>query len=320
MKQVLFLFFIQLFFSGLLAQSPVDSGFISAYNVILKTPTGDIHGALTTPNTNERTPVVLIVPGSGNTDRDCNSPASGVTTNTYRIIAATLAKNGISVLRFDKRGVGKSSLAEQQYADITFEDYINDVIGWIHYLRLEENFSKIILLGHSEGSLIGMIAAERTKVNSFISVDGAGKPAAQILREQIKSIPPELVGEFSSTIDSLSAGYSVKSVNSQLYGLFHPNVQPFMISWMRYDPAQEIARLKIPVMIIHGREDLQIPVEHAKILAAAKPDAKIQLIDKMNFVLKNVEGGSKEENLDTYRRPNLPVNDELLKAIVDFIK
>jgi pimeloyl-ACP methyl ester carboxylesterase len=299
------------------SQIPVDTSFTS-YSVILKTPTGDIHGTLTMPEGNKKTPVVLLIPGAGNTDRDCNSLSVGVKTNAYKLLAENLAHHGISVLRFDKRGVAKSTPALKQSNDLKFDDYVNDAIGWIHYLKQGASFSKVVILGHSEGSLVGIIAAEKVPVASFISVEGDGKPADQIMRDRVKSISPDLIEESNAILDSMKAGYQVRYVNPKLNGFFYSGVQPFLISWMRYNPVKEISQLKIPVMIIHGKEDIQVPVENAKSLAAAKPDAKLLIIDNMNFVLKDLRGDSRNNQL-SFMKPDLPLSEELIRGIVDFI-
>lgn len=163
------------------AQAPSDSVF-SESEVVLKTPSGDISGTLTIPNTAKSSPIVLIIAGSGPTDRDCNS-AMGIRTNAYKLLAADLVKNGISSLRFDKRGIGKSRQATTSESELRFETYIDDVVSWISLLKADKRFSSITILGHSEGSLIGMVAAERAPVAGFISISGAGKPIDKILRE-----------------------------------------------------------------------------------------------------------------------------------------
>jgi pimeloyl-ACP methyl ester carboxylesterase len=318
MKKAISLIFIQFLFMSLLAQSQADTS-IKAYNAVLKTPTGDIHGSIVLPVTNERVPVVIIIPGSGNTDRDGNSLLSDVRTNSYKILALHLAQNGIATLRFDKRGVGKSQTGSMQTSSPALDDYITDVMAWIAYLKQVDEFSDLIVLGHGEGALIGMIAARRAKARCFISLEGVGKPVDQIYRDVLKNQPPELVKQANVIIDSLRAGYRVKSVNPELAGLFGPQVQPYLMSSMRYNPATEIAALKMPVLIIHGKNDKQIPPEHASLLTIAKPNAKLVLINKMNYVLKDA-GDDPKEAYKTFTNPEIPCNQEMLDAVVSFIK
>jgi alpha-beta hydrolase superfamily lysophospholipase len=300
------------------AQAPSDSVF-SESEVVLKTPSGDISGTLTIPNTAKSSPIVLIIAGSGPTDRDCNS-AMGIRTNAYKLLAADLVKNGISSLRFDKRGIGKSRQAKTSESELRFETYIDDVVSWISLLKADKRFSSITILGHSEGSLIGMVAAERAPVAGFISISGAGNPIDKILREQLQAkLPPLLLDESNRILDSLKAGKTVSNVNPSLATLYRPTVQPYMISWMRYDPTKEIGRLKIPVLIVQGTTDLQVTVEDAKLLSASKPEAKLMIVENMNHVLKNSDSDL-QKNMETYRNPDLPLKAELTAGIVDFVK
>ncbi|HUX55171.1 MAG TPA: alpha/beta fold hydrolase [Williamwhitmania sp.] len=302
---------------GLFGQARVDSTF-SESAITLKTPTGDIFGTLTMPNNLKPVPVVLIVPGSGPTDRDCNSPL-GIHTNAYKMLAEGLAQKGIATVRFDKRGIGESKAAMTSESDLRFDTYINDVVGWISLIKSDKRFSKIVVLGHSEGSLLGMVAAERTNIYAFISIAGAGKPADEILQEQLKSkLPPQLMDESNKILDSLRAGKTVSNVSPALAPLYRQSVQPYMISWIKYNPAKEIAKLKIPVLIIQGTTDIQVSVEDAKLLSQAKPDAKLLIIDNMNHVMKEATADI-QQNMATYKNPELPLKSGLVEDIASFI-
>lgn len=286
---------------------------------ILKTATGNIYGTLTIADNSKATPVVLIIAGSGPTDRDGNS-SMGLQTNAYKMLAQDLAKNGISSLRFDKRGIGQSKAAMSSEHDLRLETYIKDVTNWISMLKADKRFSSIIVLGHSEGSLIGMMAAGQAKVAGFISIAGVGKSADKILKEQLKDkLPLSLLQESNSILDSLKAGKTVAKVSPSLASLYRPSVQPYMISWMKYDPAKEISKLKMPVLIIQGTTDLQVTVGDAKLLSTAKPDAKLLIMDNMNHVLKEAEADV-QKNMASYQNPALPLKTGLTEEIIQFIK
>jgi len=303
---------------GLFGQAQNDSIFLSS-EIVLKTPTGEIFGTLTTPDNSKLTPLILIVPGSGPTDRDCNSPF-GIQTNAFKMLSENLAKNGISTLRFDKRGISKSKPAMTSESELRFDTYINDVIDWVSLLKSDSRFSSIIILGHSEGSLIGMIAAGQTNVAGFISISGVGKSADKVLQEQLKTkLPPQLLDESNIILDSLKMGKLVSNVNPSLVALYRPSVQPYMISWIKYNPANEISKLKIPVLIIQGTTDLQASIVDSKLLSDAKPDAKLLIIDNMNHVLKEVDSDI-QKNIASYRNPALPLKAGLTDEIVNFIK
>jgi pimeloyl-ACP methyl ester carboxylesterase len=287
--------------------------------IVLKTSTGDIFGTLTLPDKPKRTPVVLIIAGSGPTDRDGNSPA-GVKANTYKMLAESFAVNGISSLRYDKRAIAKSKDAATSESELRFENYINDAAGWINMLKKDKRFSKVIVLGHSEGSLIGMVAAGQTSAAGFISMAGAGNPADTIIRRQLKGqIPPPLFEESNKILDTLRAGKTVPRFNPLLASLYRPSVQPYMISWIKYDPAAELGKLKMPLLIVQGTTDIQVSVEDAMLLKNAKPDAKLLLIENMNHIMKESEA-DRQKNIATYSNPELPLKEGLTKDLVTFIK
>lgn len=302
---------------GLAAQPKMSLEYTES-NVVLKTPTGNIDGTLTLSQAETSSPVVLIVPGSGPTDRDGNS-GMGVQANVYKMLSEELAKKGIASLRFDKRGIGKSKSAMTGEKDLRFETYIDDVVGWIVQLRLDKRFSAVLILGHSEGSLIGMVASEHTPVDGFISISGAGKPADRILREQLETkLPPDLLTESNAILDSLKDGKTIEAVNPNLAALYRPSVQPYMISWFKYDPAKEIAKLKIPILIIQGTTDLQVTINDAKLLSAANSNAQLLIVDNMNHVLKE-SSPDPQQNYATYQNPNLPLKEGLVDRISQFV-
>ncbi len=285
--------------------------------VFLETGTGKIYGTLTLPKTNAKTPLVLFIAGSGPTDRNGNSNM-GLKTNCTLQMAQALAKAGIASVRYDKRGVGESRSAIKSEIDGRFDNHINDAKGWLELLKKDNRFSKIIITGHSEGSLIGMIAA-RNLADRFISIAGAGESAAMVLKTQFKQrLPPTLYPLAVACIDSLSSGHEVKEVPPDLSSFFRPSVQPYLISWFRYNPQTEIGKLKIPILLLQGTKDLQIKVANAQHLKNAQPESKLIIIDKMNHVLKDIPG-DQTENMQSYGNPDLPVDTTLIKAMIDFI-
>ncbi len=321
MKQILIylIFAIVIFLSGKASAQIKEGKLFNESEVLLKTATGEISGTLTIPLKPKKSPVVLIIAGSGPTDRDGNSTA-GVKSDAYKMLAENFAENGISTLRYDKRAIGKSRAAATSESDLRFETYINDAVEWINQLKKDKRFSKIIVLGHSEGSLIGIVAAERAGISKFISLAGIGNPADTVLRRQLKGqLPPQLMAESNAILDSLRSGKEVTKVNPVLVSLYRPSVQPYMISWIKYDPSSEIKKLKIPVLIVQGTTDIQVSVEEAKLLSAAKPDAKLLIVENMNHILKESEA-DRQKNMETYNNPGLPLKQGLTKELVTFIR
>jgi pimeloyl-ACP methyl ester carboxylesterase len=285
--------------------------------ISLKVFTGNISGTLTMPkNASGKIPVVLIIAGSGPTDRDGNS-VLGVSGYTYKLMANALGKNGIASLRYDKRGVGKSITSTKE-KDMRFEDYADDAIALVGMLHNDERFSKVIVMGHSEGSLVGMLASDDQPVNGYISLAGAGDRIDKIMIEQMKSKPDFLQDAFKIIVDSLRKGKFTDRVDPSLYSLIRPSAQPYILSWMMHDPIREIKKLKIPILIVQGTTDIQVSVSDAEKLKKAKSDATLLIIPGMNHVLKEAPA-DREKNAETYKDPNLPLKPELVTGVVGFI-
>lgn len=276
-----------------------------------------IYGSLKMPNSNGQVPVVLIIAGSGPTDRNGNNTIS-LNTNTYKMLSDTLAMHGIASVRYDKRGVSKSIYSGMNEANLTFENYVTDAKNWIDQLKKDKRFSKIIILGHSEGALIGSIVANQYSINQFISVSGTAQRADSILLEQLSKQPENIVNESHAIVDSLNKGILVSNVSLELYSIFRPSVQPYLISWFKYSPLVEVSKIKIPILIIHGNTDIQIKSIEATKLGASNPNSTTIIIDNMNHILKN-SSIVYIENTASYSNPNLPLSPKFCSEIIKFI-
>lgn len=279
---------------------------------------GNLEGSLLVPATKIKAPVVLIIAGSGPTDRNGNS-AFGIQTNAYKMLAEALAAQGIASLRYDKRGVGKSKVADLDETKLSFTTFTNDALSWIKKIKDDPRFSQVFVLGHSEGSLVGMMAAQQAKIHGFISVAGAGQPADAVILGQLKEQPANIQEEVKQIFSELKKGHTVDSIPPYLQSLFRPSLQPYLISWIALDPAAELAKLKMPIMIVQGDNDLQVPVAEAEKLHEAVPKAQLLMIEGMNHVMKKCDP-DRMANLATYSQPELPLIDGLTKGIADFIK
>ena len=285
--------------------------------IVLVTPTGKIYGTLALPaptHSGGPVPVVLIIAGSGPTDRNGNAP--GVATNTYLLLSQAFTAAGIASLRYDKRGVGASASALASESDIRFDNYIDDAVAWIKLLRTNSALSHLTVAGHSEGSLIGMIAAREASANAYVSLEGAGRPAAEVLRYQLRNLPAPLNAQAMAIISSLEAGQTVANVPDQFASLFRASVQPYLISWFKYNPAAEIAKLTIPVTIVQGTADIQVTMADEAALAAAAPHARVVIVDGMNHVLKYAPDTSTQAAiLKGYTDPSLPLDPKAVAAV-----
>ena len=285
----------------------------------LTTKTGVLHGTLLVPSgAKGPMPVALVIAGSGPTDRDGNSPLLPGKNNSLALLADALGQHGIATLRYDKRGIGASASAMGQESDLRFTTYVDDAVDWLEWLRADPRFSRRVVIGHSEGSLIGVLAAQRSPVSHVVSVAGAGRPIAEVLDEQLsRMLTPELLADTRRIIGELKAGRGVESVPPQLVAIFRQSVQPYMISWLPIDPAQEVDRLTVPVLVVQGTSDIQVNKTDADRLANGHSHATLEMIDGMNHVLKEVRESSQQAA--SYSDPALPLHPRLVESIANFV-
>ena len=287
--------------------------------VHLPIPVGVLAGTLTLPIGNGPFPVVLIVAGSGPTDRDGNSGAV-VTVSAYAKLAHGLAERGIASLRYDKRGIGEST-SSQAEKDLRFDDFVDDALALTAMLEKDPRFSSVSIIGHSEGSLIGTVATERDPhVRAFVSLEGPGRPLGTVIDGQVQAngAPPQIAAEVKRIDAELSAGRTVSDVGPQLAALFRPSVQPYLISEYRYDPAQELGKVTVPVLVVHGTSDIQVSDIDAERLLQADPRARSLLIKGMNHVLVDAPA-ERAANIAAYSEPELPLAPQLVPGIANFI-
>ncbi|WP_210559086.1 MULTISPECIES: alpha/beta fold hydrolase [unclassified Pseudomonas] len=286
--------------------------------ISLDTGSGELFGSLLLPKSDNPVPVVLILAGSGPTDRDGNNPDGGRNDSLKRL-AWVLAKHNIASVRYDKRGVAASRPATPDERNLSVEGYVDDAVAWSQKLKSDPRFGPLILLGHSEGALIATLAATRADAAALISLSGSARPVDQVIREQLaRSLPPPLMLRSNELLDSLKAGHTDDNVPAPLQPIFRPSVQPYLISLFRQDPAKAFAQLKMPTLIVQGSNDMQVGVGDAQALKAAKPDAELVVIEGMNHVMRIVPADVKRQ-LASYKDPNLPLAAELGGKLIEFI-
>lgn len=281
---------------------------------------GTIDGQLEIPQGEGPFPLMVIIAGSGPTDHDGNSPALPGKNNSLKMLAEGLAAEGVASIRFDKRGVGVNMGLAGNEEDLQFDHYIDDAVAWVQFAKTDARFSKVGIIGHSEGSLIGMVATEQADADAFISMAGAGRPIDQVLMEQLEAqLPANLLEESNTIVEALKKGEQVETISPELQSLFRPSVQPYMISWLNYDPAEQLKKLQVPVLLVNGNRDIQVPVKDAELLYDAKKDAELLIVDKMNHILKE-SPEDREGNIATYGNPDLPLAQGLMNGIIGFLK
>lgn len=288
--------------------------------VEVKLKDGTMQGLLLMPEGKGPFPVMVIIAGSGPTDKNGNSNLVPGKNNSLKMLAEDLAMQGIATIRYDKRGLGENARLAGKEADMRFDMLIDDAAAWVDFTKGDKRFSKVGIIGHSEGSLIGMVAASKTNADAYVSIAGAGRKIDEVLLEQLSGqLPPKLLTETKNILDQLKQGKQVASVSTELQNLFRSSIQPYLISWLKYNPQEEIAKLKSPVLVINGDHDLQVPVKDADLLHAVKKDSQLLIVKNMNHVLKEAPE-DQQANMATYSNPDLPLAKGLIDGIVQYLK
>lgn len=293
------------------AMHPVD--------VTIPGPEGDLAGTFI--HANDDGPVILLVPGSGPTDRNGDNPM-GVKGSVYRQLADALAAEGINTLLIDKRGMFGSDKAVANANAVTFADYVDDVRGWMGLLE-ERGASCVWLAGHSEGSTVVQLAAQDPAgICGLILVSGAGRPILDVMRDQFaRQLPPAMLEQVDAAFAEMKAGRLADAAGlpAPLRPLFGEDLQRFMISGYTLDPATLLAGIDLPVLIVQGEEDIQVGVSEAEALHAAAPGSTLVLLDKVNHALKPVEPGDMAANIATYGDTDLAIDPRVASAIAGFV-
>lgn len=288
-------------------------------------PDGPLKGLMLSPAVADA-PVVLIVPGSGPTNRDGNS-LHGLDTDTYKLLAQGLAAHGIASVRIDKRGLFSSHAAIPDANDVTIADYAADVHTWAKAIGDKTGAKCIWVLGHSEGGLVAMIAAKDNPpdICGLVLAAAPGRKFGEIIKAQLRSNPANaaFLDEAIHDIDTLEAGkhveVSVEHTRPEIFSIFRPAVQGYLIDLLSYDPPKALAAYKGPVLILQGERDIQIGVDDAQRLKAADPSAKLVLLPNVNHVLKAVDSDDRAANLKTYFDPKLPLAPGVADTIASFV-
>lgn len=274
-----------------------------------------IDGTLLLPESDKPLPLAIIIAGSGPTDRDGNQPM--MKNNSLKFLAEGLSQKNIATFRYDKRIVKQIQIRNVDERKARFDHFIDDAMAILEHFSSDDRFSKIYFIGHSQGSLIGMVAAQNG-ADGFVSIAGAGQEIDNIVVDQLAQQAPYLQENARQAFDEMKTNGVSKNFDPVLASIFREEIQPFMLSWMKYDPIKEIKKLDIPVLIINGDKDIQVKNSEAELLYKARPDAEFHIIPNMNHVLKHVEDMGLE-NQKSYTIHDLPVVPELIETIQKFI-
>lgn len=286
--------------------------------ISLHVRTGVLRGTLVMPNIHGKVPVIVLLGGSGPIDRDGNVQRAEVKNDAVKLLAEGLGRRGIASVRYDRRGIGESASVQVSESSFVFTALVEDASNWITALLKDSRFSRVILAGHSEGSLVAILAAQKTDVAGVVTLNGPGRPHWKVLHDQLAaSWATEQVARADSIVQKIIRGDTGVVVPTEMRALFRPSVQPYLRSLYSFDPAIELGRLGVPVLVVYGTTDLNVGAGEAEILIRRSRTARIARIEGMNHLLKSAS------DLDTQRRtyvdPSVPLAPGLVKSVTEFV-
>ena len=290
---------------------------LTSEDVLLMNDSIKLPGTLTYKKSLKTQPLVIFIHGSGNVDRDGNQKGMNTNANYIKQLSEALNQNDIAFYRYDKRTATLSNM-KFLMQDLSFDKFVEDAKLAINTFKDDQRFSSITLIGHSQGSLVAMLAAD-DNVSKYISLAGPAKSIDMAITEQVRTQNGDSIATLVDThFKELKAKGSIENVNPALMSLFNKPNQPFMASWMKYNPSEQIKKLSIPILILNGTKDIQVAVDDAKTLNASNPKSELVLIENMNHVLKTITNDG--DNLKSYRSPDFPLSEPLVSTLTAFIK
>ena len=281
--------------------------FDHASTILIRLDTsGALEGMIELPPHCPPYPVALFHAGSGPTDRNGNSPA--LRNDSLKLLAEALAARGIASVRYDKPGVAASATAAPASARAPL----------VHLRRRRPAVARLSDPGRSFQPS-DCCWSQRGESDRNARGRGELGCAVRFHREQLaRQLSGALLTSANEIIAELEAGREVPSVPQALAPYFHPSVQPYLIDWFRQDPAGIIRRLEHTPLLVQGTTDLELGVQDAELLHAARPDSELVLVEGMNHVFRQATGGI-EAQITSSRDPALPLHPALVEPIAAFI-
>tara|TARA_R110002073_G_scaffold15953_2_gene62097 strand:+ start:26823 stop:27746 length:924 start_codon:yes stop_codon:yes gene_type:complete len=280
-------------------------------DILIKNNQIELPGTLSYTKSSEK--LIIWIHGSGNVDRNGNQGAQAKA-NYIKQFRDEINKNDIAFFSYDKRTSNPKNVAFLK--GIILDDFADDAKKVIEHFKKESQFKEIILIGHSQGSLVAILASKG--VHKYISLAGPSETIDKTLTKQIMAQSTEYGKMTESYFKELKETGDVKNVDPNLLQFFAKPNLPFFRNWMSYNPTKEINKLKIPTLIINGTKDIQVSIEDAKALNVANNTSEIKIIENMNHVLKHIEKDS--DNMNSYYSPDFKISSELVKIITEFVK
>lgn len=281
-------------------------------------------GILTWPHGgNSYIPLVVLVAGSGPTDRDGNNYNVPGKTDALKLLAEGLAVRGIASFRYDKRGSGQAYRYESHDQQVSFARHASDLVAIFEKLQKEVGISRLVVAAMNEGAWISALAINKASrqglfVDGFAVLDASGKRPLDILRENLTELDEALRQEAESIVQAILEGSSYQEPSETLRDFFSPQKREWLYSWLSMDPAREIAAIKAPLVLARGEMDEQVPEDEFQLLMALRPNAVVRVIPGMNYMLKKI--ATEEENYDSFTNPQYPIPAELFELLESLAK
>ncbi len=311
----------------------------------------NLAGTLTLPEKGTKFPAVVMVTGSGAQNRDEEIMGH----KPFFVIADYLTRNGIAVLRCDDRGTAAS---QGTHATATNEDFATDTEAMVNYLRSrkEINAKKIGIIGHSAGGIIAFIVAKKDPSIAFVvSLAGAGVRGDSLMLKQVELIsksqgmpdavwqgmkpsirnryailqqtdktPEELQKELYADVTKTMSPEQLKDLNTiqQLSAQISSMTSPWYLHFMRYDPAQDLKKLKCPVLALNGEKDIQVDAAmnltaiQERVTGNGNKNVTVKAYPNLNHLFQTCEKGTLAE----YGQLEETINPEVLKDIIEWIR
>jgi len=307
-KLIIYMFIINSY-----AQSAITSETIELKNDSIVLP-----GTLTYNKAIKQQPLVIFIHGSGNVDRNGNQAGANIRANYIKQLADSLNTRNIAFYRYDKRSSNKANMNYLINGSTTLDSFVEDASIAVNHFKEDSRFSSITLIGHSQGSTVAMLLAQQNNVDKYVSLAGLGRKFEDFVIDEYTKASQEFGQIARKHFKELNATGMIRNVHPQLAHIFPKQNIPFLLSWMAYDPATEIQKLSIPILLINGTKDIQVSPLDARKLHKANPNSELVIIENMNHVLKTITTDG--DNQKSYFSPDYALSNELINSLTTFIK
>ncbi|MBE4909837.1 alpha/beta hydrolase [Bacillus luteolus] len=290
---------------------------------------------LTLPEGNMKFPLVVMVHGSGPTDRDSN--AKGMPLNIFKEISEVVAKEGFASIRYDKRGIGAS---KGDYYEAGVYDLIDDARAVLEYAKKHQNIdgNRVILLGHSEGSILAPFVNEIISVDGMILLSGTAEPLAETMKWQRQEMINDIRSlkgfegwvtrliKLDEKITKMNDGL-IKVISETDKAVIRYKGKKMNAKWNRehlqFDVSKPLQKVNCPVLAITGTKDVNVKLSDLeKIKALVQGECETHIIQDMTHMLRKTDvANSMSKIMNDYKKSiKQPIDSELKDIIITWLR